>query len=227
MRVGAALVMLCVGCGTSEKDSAPAVDPGCHGSAAPSTIAEMVDHLNSLPPPVTVPCLLDSLARPLEVELTENPVSAQPADGPESPRIFLFTGDLVTSMVASGDGSLVLEFGEVDGLRHTRKGEVVVPVTAPLLQSDPYTRIEHDELGTVCAACHIEQTDHPDGGTTSIAIAPDPRSRISVSELREVAEACPPRPTSGPCLTLNALFDGAVVHRSFPAAYPTIFELTE
>ncbi len=210
----------------SPKDSGLA-GPVCDGDAAPATIEEMVDHLNSLPPPVTVPCLLDSLARPLEIEATEGVVSAQPADGPESPRIFVFTGNLVTSLVASGPGSEVLEFGEAVGDRHTRKGEVAVPVEQTLAYTDPFTRIEHPDYGTSCAICHIEQTDHPTGGTTSIGIAPESRERISISELRAALEICNTQPSVDRCATLEALFRGPVDHRIFPDSYPTINELTE
>lgn len=212
--------------------SAKPVDTGstpslCSGDAAPGTIAEMIDHLNHLPMPVTVPCLLDSLARPLQVELTDNPVSAQPADSSESPRVFVFTGDLVTSLVPSGDGSGVIEFGEADGPEHSRKGEVAVPVQATLAADAPFTKVEHPDFGTICAGCHPDQSDHPDGGTTSMALAPDPRSLVPVSELRAVAEACRPDARTGACGTLVALFRGPVEHRSFPSTYRTIFELTE
>lgn len=201
--------------------------PACVGSASPGSVEEMVDHLNSLPLPVTVPCLLDSLARPLEVELTDNRISAQPADGSLSPRIFVFTGDLVTALVPSGEGAGVLEFGEAVGDRHSRKGEVVVPVERELSATDPFTRIEHAEYGTVCAVCHIEQEPHPGGGTTSVAISPSSRSLVSVRTLEDASLDCGPEAPDGRCAVLQALFDGPVEHRAFPAAYPTIFELTE
>jgi len=213
-----------LGCGTEPKSDR---SEACTGEASPGSIAEMVDHINTLPLPVDVPCLLDSLARPLQVELTDNPISAQPADGPDSPRMFFFLGDLTMSIVPSGPGSHVIEFGEDIGGTLSLKGEIEVPVTETLSQDAPYVRIEHEVYGTVCAVCHIEQESHPSGGMASVAIRPTERSLVPLSNLRAVAMDCAPDTRHGRCGVLVAMFEGSVEHHPFSIDLPTILDLTE
>ena len=70
-------------------------------SNAPQSIAETVTLINALPKPLTLPCFLESLARPLEMSATFSVVSAQPAVGHRSPRVFLFLGPKVA--IAGGN----------------------------------------------------------------------------------------------------------------------------
>lgn len=218
------LIIVAVGCASEAKSDR---SEECEGEATPSTIAEMVTHLNSLPLPVDLPCLLSSLGRPLHVELTDNPISAQPADGPDSPRVFVFNGALTLSLVPSGPGSGVVEFGEDVGQSLSLKGEIEIPITETLSLDAPFTRIEHDDYGTVCAVCHIDQEPHLSGGMASVAIRPTVRSLVPVADLRAVANACAPDTRHGRCGVLVALFDGAVEHHPFSIELPTIFDLTE
>src|SRR5687768_10615887 len=74
--------MSAAGCAASDGDG-PASEPSlvneCRGasSAMPRSIQEMVDVVNALPKPVELPCLLESLPRPLEVYATLSTLSAQ------------------------------------------------------------------------------------------------------------------------------------------------------
>jgi len=218
------LVATAVGCASGAKSDR---NEGCKGEAAPGTITEMIGHINTLPLPVDLPCLLDSLARPLQLELTDNPISAQPADGPDSPRVFVFIDALTMSLVPSGPGASVVEFGEDVGDTLSLKGEIEIPVTETLELDAPYTRIEHDVYGTVCAVCHIKQEPYPGGGMASVAIRPTERSLVPVADLRAVAQECAPDTRHGRCGVLTAMFDGAVEHHPFSIELPTILDLSE
>ena len=96
-------------------------------SGSPQTIDEVVALIDALPPPVTLPCFLESLDRPLHVEAAISRSSAQPAYWDRSPRLFLFIGDLVLTVVPEGSGAALLEMGEFVDETHTRKAEQVVP----------------------------------------------------------------------------------------------------
>src|SRR5690349_18615452 len=67
--------------------------PSCAavGGAPPQTIEEVTERLNALPAPASLPCFVASLPRPLKVVATNSRFSVQPADGPNSPRIFILT----------------------------------------------------------------------------------------------------------------------------------------
>ncbi len=85
-------------------------DP-CAVDGSPTTIDALVGHIDSLPRPVDTACLIRSLERSLQVESSTNPFSAQPALSRNSPRIFLFSGELAISVVPEGIGAEVVEFG--------------------------------------------------------------------------------------------------------------------
>src|SRR5688572_8125053 len=76
-----------VGCGSSE------------AAEAPGSILEVVGQVNALPRPVTLPCFLATLPRPLEVHASQSIFSAQPAAGRRSPRMFIFSGALTLTIV--------------------------------------------------------------------------------------------------------------------------------
>jgi len=69
-------------------------------SNPPRTVDEAITLINALPKPLTLPCFLQALARPLAMTATDSVFSLQPADGLRSPRIFLFTPGMVMSVVA-------------------------------------------------------------------------------------------------------------------------------
>ena len=69
--------------------------------------------VNALPSPVTLPCFLQALARPLKMHAAVSLISAQPSVGARSPRIFLFFDGLRVSIVPAGAGAPLLEMGEI------------------------------------------------------------------------------------------------------------------
>jgi hypothetical protein len=196
-------------------------DAGSHASAAlqtcgaprvpnrVTTIAAAVTRLNELPQPVGAPCFVASLPRPLEVVSTTSIFSAQPATSRESPRIFLLMPALVASVVPDGEGAEVIEFSQWMTPTRTLKAEVVVPITAPVTDEAPYTRV-HSNFGvTSCGLCHRNEEPHPtiDGGFISDAFRPKPDSLIPLSELRAQHEGCTAEDQSERCELFHALFD--------------------
>ena len=102
------------------------------GMGSPSTIDEVVQLLDVLPEPVSVPCLVQALDRPLAINSTSGIVSAQPAESVHNPRIFIFTDGLALSIVPAGRGRDLLELGQYDTPEESLKGELHMPVDTPV-----------------------------------------------------------------------------------------------
>lgn len=182
-----------------------------------TTIDAAVTRLNQLPPLVSPACFVASLPRPLDVVATTSLFSAQPAASRESPRLFLFLPALIVSAVPEGEGAGLLEFSEWMTPTRTLKGEVVMPITAPLTAEAPYTRVHSNRGTTTCGLCHRAEEPHPtiDGGFVSDALRPTAKSLVPVAELRAQHEACG-EDVSGRCELFHALFDfGAVREGAF------------
>ena len=233
-----ALVLLGIGCESPAQEPPPAPSsdastpdarrcvppPGVSGS--PQTIDEVVALLNALPEPVTVACFLESLDRPLRVEATISRFSAQPAAGQRSPRIFLFIGDLVLSVVPDGIGAPLLELGEFVDEHHSRKAELELPHPHPLPASAPYDRVREGDH-SVCGVCHGEEVrdESIDFATAYISRALRPREEdlIGLDLLRAEWLACSPAEEFERCAILEALFaHGPVVHQAFPETLSTL-----
>lgn len=199
--------------------------PGVSGS--PQTIDEVVALLNALPAPVTIPCFLESLDRPLEMEATVSRVSAQPAYGARSPRIFLFVGDtLILSIVPEGTGAALLEMAEIVEEARTRKAELELPLDLPIAASAPYDRVIF-ESGTVCGGCHYgEQRDESVDFArvyVSNALRPYDLDLVPLDRVRAEWLACRPEQEPERCAMLEAIFGhGEVRHRPFPDEFPTL-----
>lgn len=193
--------------------------PGVSGS--PGTIAETVNLINALPKPVTIPCFLASLDRPLRVSMTSNPFSAQPAAGRRSPRIFIMIDDLFLSIVPDGQGAKVIEMSELTSPTLSVKAEVAFPVEKELTPNDPFSRIRY-QGGTACAACHgIEQKAAGFGSPDafeSLALQPRTSTLVPLLELQEEWNHCDQSSEPERCALLDALFDGAVESQSFPSS---------
>jgi len=198
--------------------------PGVSGS--PQTIDEVVALIDALPPPVTLPCFLESLDRPLHVEAAVSRFSAQPAYQARSPRLFVFIGDLVLTVVPEGSGASLLEMGEFVDETHSRKGELELPITPPVAASAPYDRVRY-EAGTTCGGCHAEESrdetvDFADA-FVSRAVRPWDGDLVAIDRLRSEWLACRPEEEPDRCAMLEAIFaHGPVEHRGFPESLPTL-----
>ena len=198
--------------------------PGVSGS--PRTIDEVVALIDALPAPVTLPCFLESLDRPLYVEATISRLSAQPAYGARSPRIFVFVGDLVLSVVPEGSGASLLEMGELTDTAMSRKAELELPIATPVGASVPYDRVVY-ETGTVCGGCHYREVRDESvdfaRAYVSTALRPYDLDLVAIDRVRAEWLACRPDQEPDRCAMLEAIFGhGPVVHQRFPDAFPTL-----
>lgn len=198
----------------------------CAASPTPvGSIAQAVGRLNALPPPVTAACFVASLARPVDVVATSSVVSLQPAAGARSPRIFVLEQGVVLSVVPEGDAGLLLELGEWDTPLRTLKGEIELPVTAPLDAGAPFARIKTGAGATTCGICHRQESPSATvtDGFVSAAFRPAPGELVKVSALAAEHQGCADAGTSSQrCDLFHALFDFGEVRQG---AFPTSVEL--
>lgn len=196
-------------------------------SGRPETIADAVALIEALPRPVSVGCFVESLDRPLQVYATSATLSAQPAVGPRSPRIFIFSGKLIISVVPAGDGRELVEFGQLTGLGRSIKAEVAFPVTEAIPAGEPYARLMYDEKHTACAFCHAqeEQVDTIGGAPvfSSRALKPIGALDVSLEALREEHQGCDAALEPERCAIFAGVFDaGEVVPGAFPPGLTTL-----
>jgi hypothetical protein len=233
-----------VGCGAPSSDptSDPSSDPdppvgrsptpGCRAPAgvsnSPHTIAETLTLINALPKPLSLPCFLESLARPLAISATNSVFSAQPANGVRSPRIFVFQDPTWLSIVPEGDGARLLEFGEQRPQFRSLKGEIVFPVSTRLEASAPFEHLLFAPELTTCAGCHAAETQESEisGVRTFVSQALRPRSQdlVSAASLRHELEICDRAREPQRCAMLDGLLGwGEVSDRAFPVEMATFF----
>lgn len=210
---------------TSEADPCAAI--GSSLDAAPQTVTDMVDHINTLPNPVTLPCLIKSLSRPLQIHATRSILSAQPAVGQRSPRIFIFSDQLILSIALAGMGKDLLEFGERRPEARTLKAEIEFPVAGELSHAAPFERIVYKEGQSSCAFCHSAESpdDTIDFADAFVSTAYRParnQDYVSVAELARELSECDPEVEPQRCDMLESLFSGGVpVEQEFPAEFRT------
>jgi hypothetical protein len=207
------------------------VTPTCAapmGLASPNRIAQVVDWINALPKPLSLPCFLETLARPLPVYASQSLFSAQPAVGRRSPRMFLFAEPLIMTITPDGEGSHLLEFGERRTNSTSLKGEIRFPVTAELEPAAPYDHLIVDDRFTTCSGCHDNEEQDPSIGFArafiSRALRPVPAERVGLEELRAEARDCDALVEPERCAMLVAVFgQGGVVNAEFPATLDTFY----
>ena len=199
-------------------EAPPLAATGCRApegvSAAPQSFSELSALLNALPRPTSLPCLLESLERPLGVWFTSSAFSAQPANGARSPRTFISLGPLVLSVVPGGAAGSLLEVGYRSSPGRSIKAELEFPLTSTVTAELWHERVAFSARRTVCGACHSAEwpvTDpfYRDGFESSV-IVPDPRYRVALSEVRAEAASCDARYEPERCALFDALFAGPV-----------------
>ncbi len=197
-------------------------------TAAPRTIGEAVEFINALPRPLTLDCLLERLERPLAIAATSGVISLQPAVGRQSPRVFLFSGELIMSVAIDGDpGSSLLEFGEVVGPTRSIKAEIQFPLADPVTAAAPFERIRDAATnGTACGFCHRDEAAAPNypNAFASAALQMVVYDEVTVADMRDEYERCDPAVQPERCARFAALLDhGEVEQAAFPGEFPTIF----
>lgn len=224
MRRACLLCLLIAACsGSGPEGQPPPADAGnqshagavlkaCAAIQSPPTVNTLfsaVARLNALPAPATPACFVAGLPRPLDVVATTSVVSAQPAAGRLSPRLFLLLPGMVVSVVPDGAGAKLVELAEWDGPTRTLKGEVEFPLSSPLAADAPLARVHPSQGTTSCGLCHRNELPHSsiDGGFVSDAFRPDPGTLVPVSEVSAQHAACLETDLSDRCVLLHALFD--------------------
>lgn len=200
--------------------------PGPGTTGSPKTVLDVVALINGLPMPVTLPCFLRSLDRPLQLLATSSVVSAQPAQGQDNPRLFVVNNDISLSVVTAGESKNLLEIGEITAPDRSIKGEISFPVEAPLTLEAPFTRIAQSAERTVCFGCHypeVPAVGYPAAGAfESTAYRPIPRLEINFDYVEYQFTVCDPSADAERCAMLAALFDqGQVSRGAFPSDMPT------
>lgn len=228
----------CGGCSSPEpepqagSESQPEPDPepdlvpaSCAiGGEMPKDAAQLLARIDELGRPLSLPCLLASLPRPLSLVATDSIFSVQPAVGRESPRVFVLGEDMVFSIALAGEGRELLEFGEWHSSTQTLKGELVFPVEGELSLAQAY--VGTDKISTRCATCHRneEPSQAIEGAYFSDAIRPKSNSIVSLEDLEAEHQKCDPEQDRLRCELLSALFDfGAVEQGAFDEHIPTFF----
>jgi hypothetical protein len=205
-------------------------DSACQEPFAPRTprsVADVVEMLNAMPKPVTLPCFLESLERPFSLQATTSVLSAQPAVGKRSPRMFLFFDPLVASVVPDGTGRHLLELGERRSETHSLKAELEFPITEEVAPEAPFARLRYDDRLSTCDFCHAnsEPAEEPvfPYAFVSQALKPVLRERVKVEALMAEARACDKAVEAERCEMLNVLFreDDPPSEAEFPATYRT------
>lgn len=221
--LGLSLTLACVGADASDDEAAGSTTTGhaeppwplprtCEpppGLGSASTIEDVVALVNALPKPTSLACVLESLDRPLAVHASTSTAGAQPATGPENPRIFLLRGDLVMSLVPEGEASATLELGYAIGERRSIKAELEFPVSDVLAPSAPYDQVQLG-AGTSCGLCHGAETrvDSIDFATAwaSDVFQDEPEQALPLGFLRQSAIDCDHEATPDRCALLDSIF---------------------
>lgn len=197
-------------------------------TGSPQTIEQAVALLNALPKPTSVACFIESLDRPLSVFATNSAFSAQPAFSPKSPRVFIKTGELWSSVVMEGDASELIEFGYlIPGTLRSIKGELHLPLDAPVAPNAPYDRVLFGQ-GTACGLCHFDERAEPVSGISnafsSVAFRPRADTYVNLEGLRLEAQTCSWQSEPHRCEMLASIFGGGtVVEVAFPPTMLTFF----
>ncbi len=169
------------GCGNSEPPDKD--DTACRapGGMSLTDIDSVTEWINAMKKPLTLPCFLKSLPRPMHYNATISTFSAQPSMGVNNPRIFLSLGKLIFTIVPDEETEVIVDPNtnstittwDADGyqllemsyeittefeVRHSIKAELKFPVTAVLSEAAPYDNMDFSATTSFCAFCHANET---------------------------------------------------------------------
>lgn len=195
-------------------------------SGSPASVEDVVSILNALPKPVSLPCFIESLDRPLRVFASQSSASAQPSTGPNNPRLFLFNGQLIMAVTSDGPGADLLEMSVLKpGNTMSTKAELQFPITGLVSAAAPYDRVRNGN-GTSCRLCHTTEAVDTSVGFTSAyqssAFRALPATEVPLASVRGQYETCNPLAEPDRCELLKMIFSvGPVIRQDFPAGMPT------
>jgi hypothetical protein len=204
----------------------PSCTPGPGTTGAPSSVVEVVQLINGLPHPVTIPCFLEALERPLRIMAASSFISAQPAFSTSNPRIFILGDGISLSVVPHGDSQNLLEMGELTSNTRSIKAELEFPIDQVLALDAAFEHIRAESSqGTVCFGCHhdeVEVVDYPvSGAFDSVAYRPLPNYEVTFDDLKYQFTTCDAGSEPERCAFFDALFaHGEVLPDRFPDEMP-------
>ncbi|BCE00151.1 hypothetical protein [Marinicellulosiphila megalodicopiae] len=197
-------------------------------------IESTVDWINAMPKPVTLACFLESLTRPLKINATRNGISAQPAIGARSPRIFIniYNTQLLLSAVpdqdrdpalAVEDEQHPLELSLLTSDTRSIKAEILFPVTQEINYGTPYDHIRLTSGGSACRTCHAQETSigffDDIEYFESQALKPYPEASVSLSNLKIENSTCIIEDEPFRCSIFSSILNhGSVFWYNFPNA---------
>jgi hypothetical protein len=192
------------------------------------TIEYAVKLINSLPMPVTIPCVVDVLPHPLSINVTSSDLSVQPANGANNPRIFIKIDSLIMTFAVSGEGAKTIEFSQSIATDRSVKGELAFPVSKALALTSAYDQVVSSQgTGTKCAGCHFDEaaasSQFPSPAFASRALRPFERQAVSISDLKILTENCTDA-ESIRCQLFESIFRGGDPKQfDFSPSMPTLF----
>ncbi len=216
--------------GSPASDTCPTVSNTA--LAAPASIADAVALANALVAqrsPVSLDCFLSAVKHPLTVLGVVSSFSLQVSfAGAMNPRVFIFSGHLIMSVVPKGDGSPFVELAEYTTPIRSIKGQLEFPLTAPLSLASAYDSIRSGR-GTVCSGCHsgeVPATQVTDAEAfESTVLAPLPFDVVPVQQMQIDLDTCDPATEPERCAILKALLSpGPVLNGGFAPSAQTIFD---
>lgn len=200
-------------------------DPCALGARVESVDAALAT-IEELPQPVTLPCFLTALERPLGLVLTSDVFNTQPAEGARSPRILIRGQTLAMTLVPVGVAKTLLEFGEDHESGFTVKAELEFPIEGPLTPDAPYERTLAFPGATEsgCRVCHFDEIALGDGRFANVPLRPPDDLLVPLEVMREEHLHCDAAEDPDRCEIFSALLDhGEVYERPFPEDVATQF----
>ncbi len=232
-----ALALLVSACGEAPE---PAPQSTCTGPAQKvlTDIQSVVDWINAMPKPVSLPCFVASLPRPLKTYPAVSTFSAQPSLGERSPRVFFFFDKLVLTVAVDQDEDktipaelethlLELSFLVDEATYLSQKGEIKFPVMATLADDSPFLGIMFSDKLTTCSLCHPNEQPHRTigDGTVYASTMLRPTDATTLNNMKLERAQCDENLELHRCSMLAAIVDhGTLQWWEFPIAVPTIFD---
>lgn len=213
-----------LGAGASSPDAdgnCPAVPAGV--SSAPMTIPDTIALANALlgaRASLSLECFVSSLSRPVAVLGAASTFSLQPGNA-TNPRIFIFSGSLIMSVVPTGAANNQIELAQyTTSATRSIKAQLVFPVSAPVTPADPYDSVRLGGGGTICGDCHTGEVVAPQVTATvgfeSDVFQPLPTQIVPLQKMLDDTAGCDPQQDPERCAILSAVFNhGAATTGAF------------
>lgn len=229
-----AIFALLQGCGGSQ----PADETGGISCQPPADITitdvqSVVDWINAMEKPLTLPCFIESLPRPLKIQSAFSEFSAQPSPDYSSPRIFLFFDQLILTVAVDQNFAefphplLEMSYLVDEANLITTKAELKFPVVDTLSPASPYMGLSFNDRISQCSFCHPRESvrDRIDEVPIYQSSILKPTLPLSIDRLYSANINCERDKQAHRCAMLSSIVDhGELRPHAFPAGAPTIFD---